>query len=122
MHSEPHLVPFQSAELVAEPDNSLTLKALLKRDDSDTDTSITWVRLQGTHRWVRSTSATRIYYVIEGRGEFEFEGGEEAIEAKPGDLLVIPLDLFYRLRGPVTYLVINRPGFQPGDDEYLDSR
>jgi mannose-6-phosphate isomerase-like protein (cupin superfamily) len=108
---------FEDAEPVHEPENHLVLRGLLGVDDSDADISMTWVELTGHHRRLRTEATTRIYLVVDGSGTITV--GDEPIAVRTGDTVVIPRGAWYDLEGPMTYLVVNQPGFRDGDDQYL---
>lgn len=109
---------FDHHEPVAEPDNQLALRSLLRADDTAADLSITWVHLEGHHRRLRSDAGPRIYLVLEGTVRMQV-GDESEVDLGVGDLLVIPAGTPYELWGPGIYLVMNQPGFREGDDVYV---
>lgn len=104
---------------VAEPDNALELWPLLAHADSEADLSITRVRLEGHHRRLRTDASTRIYAIVEGGGTVTV-GDDRPRPVADGDVVVIPRGVPYHLDGPLTYLVLNVPGFRDGDDVYLE--
>lgn len=110
---------FAERDEVAEPANGLVLRGLLGVEDSDADLSITWVRIDGRHRRLRTDAGTRVYVVLAGSGTFTL-GDEPAVEAGEGDTVVVARGTPYELAGTMTYLVINQPGFRDGDDVYLE--
>src|SRR5579884_3238027 len=89
---------------VVEPSNDLVMRALVGARDSDNALSVTWVRLSGRHRRLRSDRSTRVYYIIEGAATFAV-GGDEPVEARRGDAVVIPRAIPYELWGETEYLV-----------------
>lgn len=104
---------------VAEPSNALVLRAMLAATDSPADLSITHVRLEGHHRRLRTDASERIYVTLEGGGSITV--GEDApIPLATGDVVVVPRGVPYHVDGPLTYLVMNVPGFREGDDIYLE--
>lgn len=105
--------------LIDEPDNDLVLRGLLAAGDSDADVSVTWVQLAGHHRRLRTDASTRLYLVVAGSGTITVAEEPRAVTA--GDLVVIPRSTPYHLDGAMTYLVLNRPAFQDGDDHYLEA-
>jgi len=108
---------FDDVPLVDEPSNELELKPLLAVGDSDADLSITWVAIHGRHQRLRTDASTRIYAVTAGRGTITV--GDQTLAVGRGDVVVIPRGAPYHLEGEMTYLVLNQPGFQDGDDLYL---
>jgi len=103
---------------VAEPENALMLRELVRSEETSGDVSVTWVRLSGRHRRLRSVRSTRVYYVLTGSARFAVRD-EEPVEAHAGDAVVIPRGAAYEIEGELTYLVVNGPGFVVGDDQYL---
>ncbi len=104
---------------VAEPENALTLWPLLAHADSAADLSITRVRLEGHHRRLRTDASTRVYAILEGGGSITV-GDDAPRPLTDGDVVVVPRGVAYHLDGPLTYVVINVPGFRDGDDIYLE--
>jgi mannose-6-phosphate isomerase-like protein (cupin superfamily) len=99
---------------IDEPSNDLVMRKLV----SGGDLSVTWVRIDGTHRRLRTDASTRLYYFVDGDGWFEF-GEEPRLELRSGDVVVVPRGTPYALGGTLTYLVINGPAFREGDDVYV---
>jgi mannose-6-phosphate isomerase-like protein (cupin superfamily) len=99
---------------IDEPSNDLVMRKLV----GGGDLSVTWVRIDGTHRPLRTDASTRLYYVVEGDGWFEL-GVEPRFELRTNDVVVVPRGTPYSLGGRLTYLVINGPAFAEGDDIYL---
>lgn len=108
-----------AAIAVDEPSNALVLWTLLRADDSSADISITRVRLEGHHRRLLTEASERIYVVLEGGGSITL-GDDAPAALLDGDVVVIPRGMAYDLDGPLTYLVMNVPGFRDGDDRYLE--
>lgn len=104
---------------MSQPDNELLLRALVSAADTGGDVSVTWVQLSGRHRRLRTARSTRVYLVL--TGAVTMCVGRDAPQLlEAGQLLVVSAGIPYELSGMGTYLVINAPAFQPGDDEYLD--
>jgi mannose-6-phosphate isomerase-like protein (cupin superfamily) len=99
--------------LVAEPDNHLSLATLVQGGDL----SVTWVRIDGRHRRLRTRRSTRVYVVVGGALTISDDDGPVAVTA--GEVATIPRGVAYALQGTATYLVVNAPAFVEGDDEYL---
>jgi mannose-6-phosphate isomerase-like protein (cupin superfamily) len=104
---------------MSQPENELLLRALVGARDTDGDLSVTWVQLAGRHRRLRTTRSTRVYLVLTGAVTMRLgDDAPQLLEA--GQLLVVSAGKPYELSGVGTYLVINAPAFQDGDDQYLD--
>lgn len=104
---------------VLEPENALELWPLLAHADSAADLSMTRVRLEGHHRRLRTDASTRVYAILEGGGTITV-GDDAPRSMADGDVVIIPRGVPYHLDGPLTYLVLNVPGFRDGDDVYLE--
>ncbi len=109
----------ESAEVIEEPSNSATVRPLARTDEGSSSLSMTWVSLDGPHRELASGRSTRVYYVLSGALAFVLDGGQPMTLAAD-EVLVIPRGCRYSLEGTGTYLVLNTPAFQPGDDEYTE--
>ena len=103
------------------PDNDLVMKHAINRDRHSRDLSVTWVRINGRHKRLESTTGDRVYYVVEGEGRFQVGDNAPWVTAATGDMVLIPKDVPYELEGDLTYLVINGPAFGPGSDRYVTS-
>lgn len=79
--------------------------------------SVTWVRLAGRHRRLRTGRSARVYYVLDGNATFVLGDGPELV-AGSGDVVVVPRGVPYEFWGEMTYLVVNAPAFVDGDDVY----
>jgi len=108
-----------AAELIEEPSNAAMVRPLARADEGGSSLSVTWVSLDGRHRELASRRSARAYYVLGGALTFVLGGGEPT-ELAAGGLLVVPKGCRYRMEGTATYLVLNTPAFQEGDDEYTD--
>lgn len=104
---------------VDEPSNDLVMRKLVDAAAGGGDLSVTWVRIDGRHRPLRTDASTRLYHVVEGDGWFEL-GDEPRVEIRPGDVVVVPRGTPYALGGVLTYLVINGPAYREGDDIYSE--
>jgi mannose-6-phosphate isomerase-like protein (cupin superfamily) len=104
-----------TAEIEA-PQDDLVMRKLLTADDG-AGMSITWVRLSGHHRRLRTERSTRVYYILDGVATFVV-GDEPAFDAQEGDVVVVSRGTPYEFEGEATYLVLNTPAFVDGDDVY----
>lgn len=114
IHVDPQTVP-----LVVEQENALVLRTLAGQASGCPAISVTWVELDGHHRRLVSGPGTRAYFVLSGRLRFKCSGFED-IEAEKEHLLLLPPRTEYEIDGQGTYLVINAPAFQEGDDLYVE--
>jgi mannose-6-phosphate isomerase-like protein (cupin superfamily) len=113
------VVRLSDVQAVSQPDNELLLRALVSAADTHGDISVTWVQLSGRHRRLRTARSTRVYLMLTGVVTMQL-GGDAPELLAAGQVLVIPAGTPYELSGVGTYMVINAPAFQPGDDQYLD--
>jgi len=111
------LVRLDDVPEIAEPSNDLVMRHLVDAARGEGNLSVTWVRLAGRHRRLRTVRSTRLYYVVEGDGWFAL-GGEPDVAIHAGDVVVVPRATAYALGGELTYLVVNGPALAPGDDIY----
>lgn len=105
---------------VAAPEDAVVMRALVRRAEHGSDLSVTWVRLEGRHRRLRTDRSTRVYYVLEGEATFGLGDGEP-FALGTGDTVVVPAGVPYEFWGEMTYLVVNGPAFADGDDVYATS-
>lgn len=111
----------QDVPVLAEPANDLILRLLLTAPTTADALSVTWVRIDGTHRRLRSTRTSRIYYLISGSLDFDVTeaGVTQLVALTGGGVLVLEPGAKYSLTGAAEYLVLNTPAFRDGDDEYV---
>jgi mannose-6-phosphate isomerase-like protein (cupin superfamily) len=102
---------------VSEPENNLAARPLVSGAQHGPDISVTWIRLRGRHRRLRTDRSTRVYYVLEGSASFRLGDGEK-LTVEAGDTIVVPRGTPYEFVGDMTYLVMNGPAFVEGDDVY----
>ena len=98
------------------PDDCVVMRPLVRRELHGDDLSLTWVRLEGRHRRLRTDRSTRVYYLLDGAATFVVGG--ERFDAASGDVVVVPVSTPYEFWGETTYLVVNGPAFADGDDVY----
>jgi mannose-6-phosphate isomerase-like protein (cupin superfamily) len=113
------LVRREDTAEVAAPLDAVVMRALVTAAHG-AGMSVTWVRLAGRHRRLRTDRSARVYYVLDGSATFVL-GDEPEHEARTGDVVVVPRGVPYEFRGDMTYLVVNAPAFVDGDDVYDDA-
>ena len=114
------LISSRHQPTVEVPEDALVMRALVRAGETP-DVSVTYVRLSGAHRVLRTVRSTRVYYVLEGAARFTVGDGEP-FDAECGDAVIIPRGMGYSLQGTLVYLVINSPAFVDGDDIYDGAR
>ena len=105
--------------LEAEPENGLTYRRIVRRDQHGTDLSMTWISMRGRHRRIVCRESDRVYYILSGSASFLL-GEAPPQEVNAGDSVFIPRGTAYGFEGEIDYLVMNGPAFRPGSDEYLE--
>lgn len=113
------LVRREDRERLEEPDNAAQVEPVVRFAEGSSSTSVTWVSIDGRHRQLSSNRSARCYYVLSGELTFVLEP-EPPLRLAAGDALVIPRGCAYRFEGTATYLVMNTPAFEVGDDEYTE--
>jgi mannose-6-phosphate isomerase-like protein (cupin superfamily) len=113
------LVSRDDSPEIADASNAVVMRQLVRATAHGSDVSMTWVRLQGRHRRLRSDRSTRLYYVLEGEATFVLGDGQP-FRAGQDDVVVVPAATPYEFWGEMTYLVVNGPAFVEGDDVYED--
>lgn len=116
--ASPFLVRPADVDMVEGQHNPLHMQALVRAGDCDADLSATWVQIHGRHGRIRSDRATRLYYILDGRGSMTV--GDTRFDVAAGDLAIVPRGIDYDYEGVMTLLLVNQPAFQPGDDIRLD--
>jgi mannose-6-phosphate isomerase-like protein (cupin superfamily) len=111
-----HISPADVPE-VADPRDAVVMRALVRTAEHGPDVSLTWVRLDGPHRRLRTDRSTRVYYILDGNASFVL-GDDPPFETGAGDVVVVPRGVPYAFEGSMTYLVVNGPAFVDGDDSY----
>ncbi len=104
---------------ISDARDGILMRLLVRAAEHGAGVSVTWVRLAGRHRRLRTDRSTRVYYVLDGAATFVLGGGEP-LEARRGDAVVIPPGVPYEFHGEMDYLVVNGPAFVEGDDVYDD--
>jgi len=67
-----------------------------------------------------NTVSDRVYYIIEGGGDFIFE--KEKLRAVKGDMVLVPAGLSYRLEGKFKAVLINAPPFNIKNEVQLSEK
>ena len=80
--------------------------------------SVAYFEVDGSHGKIRNKSNDRIYYVLEGEGEFIIN--EKIIFAKKSDVIIIPKNNSYDYRGKMKLFLVHTPAFDANSDEKLE--
>ena len=113
------LVRFSSGEWLEEPSNAAQVHPIVRFSEGPSSTSVTWVSIDGRHRRLFSSRSARCYLVLSGELTFVLGSGP-AVRVRAKDALVVPRGCVYGFEGRATYLVMNTPAFEHGDDGYED--
>lgn len=113
------IIKADSVPEIAPETNPLVMKRIIHRDAHSDAISVTWVRLWGPHQKMACDISDRVYYIIDGHGEFQV-GDDPPGAVGAGDYVFIPRGVPYVFGGEMTYLVMNGPAFVPGSDKVLD--
>ena len=105
--------------LESEPENPLTYKRLVRRENHGPGLSVTWISLRGRHCRIVCRESDRVYYILAGGVSFNL-GDAPPQTAVAGDSVFIPRGTPYDFAGDIDYLVMNGPAFRAGSDDYLD--
>ena len=95
------------------------MKKVVEREQHSDAISVTWVRIWGHHKKMVCDDSDRVYYIIEGQGEFQV-GEDPPGRVATGDFVFIPGGVPYVFDGDMKYLVMNGPAFLPGSDRELE--
>jgi mannose-6-phosphate isomerase-like protein (cupin superfamily) len=99
------------------------LKGKAYNNSSDfKNASAAFFEVTGRHGKVKSLVSDRIYYIMEGEGEFIIN--EKAVPVKAGDVIIVPKNTpyDYRNKGKVLKLfLVHTPAFEPDGEVNLES-
>lgn len=74
-----------------------------------------------SHGKVKTTKSDRVYYVLEGKGEFIVAG--ETISVEPTDVVIVPKDTEYDYRatsGTMKLFLVHTPAYDPDAEVKLE--
>jgi len=78
----------------------------------------TLIEINGDHGKIKCLKEDRIYFIIDGEGKFIIN--EEEHEVSKYDLVFIPKNTPYDIKGKMKYFLLHSPEFRPGHDISLD--
>jgi len=76
--------------------------------------SAAYFEVSGSHGKIKTTHSDRIYFVIDGKGEFEIGG--KIIPVKKSDVIIVPKNTPYDYRskeGVLKLFLVHTPAFDP---------
>jgi mannose-6-phosphate isomerase-like protein (cupin superfamily) len=80
--------------------------------------SCAYITVTGTHGKIKNVKSNRVYFVIDGKGEFTVN--DEKVKVRTGDVVVIPKGTPYDYSGHMKLLLVDSPAFDPGADVKLE--
>ncbi len=81
------------------------------------DFSAALIEINGNHGTVKCTEEDRIYFIIEGSGEFVINGKTSKVATN--DLIFVPRNTPYNVIGKMKYFLLCTPEFDPKHDIIL---
>lgn len=76
------------------------------------------IEINGDHGAIKCLKEDRIYFILEGRGQFVING--KAHKVSKYDLVFVPKNMPYNSIGKMKYFLVCSPVFKIGDDVFLD--
>jgi len=76
------------------------------------------IELDGRHGKVKCLKEDRLYFVVEGAGQFMINDSEYNVAN--GDVVFVPKNTSYDIEGKMKYFLVCSPEFNPDDDIKLD--
>ncbi len=95
-------------------------KAISSADDF-ADASAAYFEVAGSHGKVKSKVSNRIYFVLDGEGEFNIDGGVESV--KPDDVVIVPKNTPYDYKatsGVLKMFLVHTPAYSETDEVKLE--
>ncbi len=84
--------------------------------------SAAYFEVTGSHGLTMTTASDRVYYVIEGGGEFIM--GAETISVEPGDVVIVPKGIEYDYWATVgktlKLFLVHAPAYDPDAEVKMD--
>ena len=71
--------------------------------------SAAYFKVDGSHGKVKTTSSDRVYYVLEGTGEFVIDGQSTQVEKT--DVFIVPKNTAYDYKGKMSLFLVHTPAF-----------
>ncbi|MDD4332646.1 MAG: hypothetical protein PHT51_00865 [Patescibacteria group bacterium] len=76
------------------------------------------IEIDGDHGKIKCLNEDRIYYIVEGAGDFFIE--EEKFSVKKDDVIFVPMNTVYNFIGRMKIFLVCSPEFKKGDDVHLE--
>ena len=94
--------------------------ALNSKEDFES-ASAAYFEVTGSHGKVKTTSSDRVYFVLEGEGEFVIN--DEVVPVEKHDVIVVPKNTPYDYRatnGVLKLFLVHIPAYDPENEVKLD--
>lgn len=85
--------------------------------------SVSYFEATGAHGRVKTTLSDRVYYVVEGKGEYEIDG--EKFEVSKGDVIIVPKNTPYNYwakGGVLKLFLVHVPAFEPEHEVKMEKK
>lgn len=84
--------------------------------------STLYIEATKSHGKVKTTLSDRIYYVVDGKGEFDID--DEIVLVKKGDVVIVPKNTPYDYwaRGILKLFLVHVPAFDPEYEVKLEGK
>ena len=91
---------------------------IIKEYKINPDFSGTMIEIDCDHGKMKCLNEDRIYFILKGAGLFILDDKEH--EVSEHDLIFVPKNTPYNIKGKLKYFLICSPEFNPEDDVFLD--
>ena len=91
--------------------------------DDFPNASAAYFEITGEHGKVKTTKSDRIYFILDGRGEFIIDG--EIAPVKKMDVIIVPKNTPYNYRaikGTMKLFLVHCPAFDPAREVKLEKK
>lgn len=82
-----------------------------------------YFEVTGAHGKIKTTLSDRIYFVIEGKGEFIIDGKKYQVKNK--DMVIVPKNTpynYFAVEGVLKLFLVHTPAFDPEHEVNLENR
>jgi mannose-6-phosphate isomerase-like protein (cupin superfamily) len=90
---------------------------VIKEYKINSNFSGTLIEINGNHGKIKCLNEDRIYFIIDGKGKFIIDNKETSVSKS--DLIFVPKNVPYDIRGKMKYFLVCSPEFKLGDDIFL---
>jgi mannose-6-phosphate isomerase-like protein (cupin superfamily) len=86
--------------------------------DDFPNASAAYFEVNGAHGKIKTTESDRIYFVVEGKGEFVING--KGIPVEKTDVIIVPKNTPYDYNGIMKLFLIHSPAYDPEAEMKLE--